>query len=92
MREPNWVFKVKMYAGVVLILLVPILMVLGVVFIGSDITRDSGKYIIYAAQRTYRTNNFQTYGRTIYFKDVNNKNVCITGDYTLIYEKDISEE
>ncbi len=48
----------------------------------------SGKYTIYAADRVYYCNQFQVAGRTIYFKDTDDKNVCINGDYTLIYEND----
>ena len=44
------------------------------------------KYTIYAAEKTYHCNQFVVTGRTIYFKDVNGKNVCINGEYTLIYE------
>ncbi len=49
--------------------------------------KDS-KYIIYAADKKYHANEFTVTGRTIYFKDcLSNKNVCINGEYTLIYEK-----
>ena len=44
------------------------------------------KYTIYAADRVYHCNQFNVTGRTIYFRDTNKKNVCINGDYTLIYE------
>lgn len=46
------------------------------------------KYTIYAADKTYHANEFTVTGNTIYFRDcVNNKNVCINGQYTLIYER-----
>lgn len=45
------------------------------------------KYIIYAADRRYEANEFNVSGKTIYFKDARSKhNVCINGEYTLIYE------
>lgn len=44
------------------------------------------KYTIYAAEHIYHTNEFNISGNTIYFRDVNKKNVCINGNYTLIYE------
>ena len=44
------------------------------------------KYTIYAADKVYHCNQFDVTGNTIYFKDVNKKNVCINGNYTLIYE------
>ena len=44
------------------------------------------KYTIYAADKVYHCNQFNVTGNTIYFKDVAKKNVCINGNYTLIYE------
>jgi cbb3-type cytochrome oxidase cytochrome c subunit len=44
------------------------------------------KYTIYAADKVYHCNEFQVSGNTIYFKDTRKKNVCINGNYTLIYE------
>lgn len=54
--------------------------------IGLFVPDKPAKYTIYAADRVYKCNQFNVSGRTIYFKDVNKKNVCINGDYTLIYE------
>jgi hypothetical protein len=50
------------------------------------IPSTDSKYIIYAADKVYRCNEFQVSGNTIYFKDIHKKNVCINGNYTLIYE------
>jgi hypothetical protein len=50
------------------------------------IPNTDSKYVIYAADRVYRCNEFQVSGNTIYFKDIHKKNVCINGNYTLIYE------
>jgi len=44
------------------------------------------KYTIYAADKVYHCNEFQVSGNTIYFRDTRKKNVCINGNYTLIYE------
>lgn len=44
------------------------------------------KYTIYAADKVYHCNEFVISGTTIYFKDSRKKNVCINGEYTLIYE------
>ena len=44
------------------------------------------KYTIYAADKVYYCNEFNVSGNTIYFKDNRKKNVCINGNYTLIYE------
>lgn len=49
-------------------------------------SNEPAKYTIYAADRIYHCNQFNVSGRTIYFRDTNKKNVCINGDYTLIYE------
>lgn len=49
-------------------------------------TPDKSKYTIYAADKVYHCNEFQVSGTTIYFRDTNKKNVCINGNYTLIYE------
>lgn len=47
----------------------------------------ANKFIIYAADRRYETNQFNVSGKTIYFSDARTKhNVCINGEYTLIYE------
>lgn len=54
--------------------------------IGLFIPDKPAKYTIYAADRVYHCNQFNVTGRTIYFRDTNKKNVCINGDYTLIYE------
>lgn len=52
-----------------------------------SINHKTNKYIIYAAERRYETNEFNVSGNTIYFKDARSKhNVCINGQYTLIYE------
>lgn len=58
-------------------------MVFGVVEL---FTPDKSKYTIYAADKVYHCNEFQVSGTTIYFRDTNKKNVCINGNYTLIYE------
>jgi hypothetical protein len=50
------------------------------------IPNPPSKYTIYAADHVYHTNEFNVSGNTIYFRDVNKKNVCINGNYTLIYE------
>ncbi len=50
------------------------------------IPNTPSKYTIYAADHVYHTNEFNVSGNTIYFRDVNKKNVCINGNYTLIYE------
>ena len=47
---------------------------------------EEGKYHIYTANKHYTCNHFQISGSTIYFTDVNGNNVCISGDFTLIYE------
>lgn len=60
-------------------------------FFAMVINQTNGKYVISAANRTYYTNQFTVTGNTIYFQDVDKKNVCITGQYTLIYEKDSEE-
>lgn len=44
------------------------------------------KYTVYAADKVYYCNEFNVSGNTIYFKDSHKKNVCINGNYTLIYE------
>jgi hypothetical protein len=44
------------------------------------------KYVIYAADKVYYCNEFTVTGNTIYFRDSRKKNVCIHGNYTLIYE------
>jgi hypothetical protein len=44
------------------------------------------KYVVYAADKVYRCNEFRVSGNTIYFKDSRKKNICINGNYTLIYE------
>ena len=49
-------------------------------------TPDKSKYTIYAADKVYHCNEFVVSGTTIYFRDTNKKNVCINGNYTLIYE------
>ena len=54
--------------------------------VGLFIPDKPAKYTIYAADRVYHCNQFNVAGRTIYFRDTNKKNVCINGDYTLIYE------
>jgi hypothetical protein len=54
--------------------------------IGLFIPDKPAKYTIYAADRVYHCNQFNVAGRTIYFQDTNKKNICINGDYTLIYE------
>lgn len=46
------------------------------------------KYKIIAADHTYYCNQFTYQGRTVYFKDINGDSICITGDFTLIYERD----
>lgn len=58
-------------------------MVLGVIQL---LKPDNSKYTIYAADKVYHCNEFQVSGNTIYFKDIRKKNVCINGNYTLIYE------
>lgn len=55
------------------------------------LTEPRGKYVIKAGERTYYCNKFTVTGNTIYFTDVNKSNVCISGQYTLIYEKKETE-
>jgi hypothetical protein len=50
------------------------------------IPNTKSKYTIYAADKVYHCNEFQVSGNTIYFRDSRKKNVCINGNYTLIYE------
>lgn len=50
------------------------------------IPTPQSKYTIYAADKVYHCNEFNVSGNTIYFKDSRKKNVCINGNYTLIYE------
>ena len=50
--------------------------------------RDKAKYQIYAVGRYWDTNHFQVSGNTVYFTSTDGKNVCIVGDYTLIYERE----
>lgn len=48
--------------------------------------QSKAKYTIYAADHIYHTNQFNVSGNTIYFRDIDKTNVCINGNYTLIYE------
>lgn len=50
------------------------------------VPNTKAKYVIYAADKVYYCNEFQVSGTTIYFRDSRKKNVCINGNYTLIYE------
>lgn len=69
-----------------LVVLGTLFMLFIVVFEMVNSTKPA-KYIIYAADRRFEANQFNVCGRTIYFKDVRtNNNVCINGEYTLIYE------
>lgn len=63
-----------------------LILVTTVRLIALFISNPHYKYVIYAADKVYRCNEFQVSGTTIYFKDSRNKNVCINGNYTLIYE------
>lgn len=53
---------------------------------------DRGKYRIYAAGQAWSTNHFQVSGNTVYFTSTDDKNVCIVGDYTLIYERESEQQ
>lgn len=55
-------------------------------FISLFTSDGPAKYTIYAADKLYYCNEFNVSGNTIYFKDLRKKNVCINGNYTLIYE------
>lgn len=54
-------------------------------------TETGGKYHVYAAGKHYQCNHFQVSGKTIYFADTHGNNVCIVGDYTLVYERNESD-
>lgn len=88
----NLILKIKIYALMAAIVLAPLALFVGLILLFVEANSQEGKYTIYAANKTYHTDNFQTAGQTIYFRDVHKKNVCITGQYTLIYEKELSEE
>lgn len=53
---------------------------------------DRSKYKVYAAGHEYECNHFTISGKTIYFNDIDGKNVFINGDYSLVYEKELSKE
>ena len=88
----NWILKTKLYGLMTAIVIVPVGFVIGIIYLIYEANLPEGKYTIYAANKTYHADNFQTFGRTIYFRDKHKKNVCITGEYTLIYETEISKE
>lgn len=54
--------------------------------------KPKAKYTIYAAGREYECNHFTISGKTIYFNDVDGDSVFINGNYTLVYEKALSQE
>lgn len=92
MMIQKWIDKVKIYTLMAAIVAIPVLIVAGFTVLIYEATSDEAKYIIYAGNRTYYADNFQTFGRTIYFRDIHKKNVCITGEYTLIYETEVSKQ
>lgn len=75
-------FKKTILSAVLLMILVTLVRIVAL-FISQT---PNYKYTIYAADKVYHCNQFDVSGNTIYFKDVNKKNVCINGNYTLIYE------
>ena len=76
--------RTMMWFSVGIMLIIANLIIIGV-GINTSI-KNKGKYVIYAANRTYYCSQFHVSGNTIYFKDSNKKNVCINRNYTLIYE------
>ena len=66
-------------------------LIVGVIIAGAC-TYKKTKYKIYAASSTYYCNHFTISGNTIYFTDVDGDSVFINGNYTLVYEKALSEE
>jgi len=80
----NFGSRTMMWFSVGVMLIIANLIIIGV-GINTSI-KDKGKYVVYAANRTYYCNEFQVSGTTIYFRDSRKKNVCINGNYTLIYE------
>lgn len=80
----NFGSRTMMWFSVGVMLIIANLIIIGV-GINTSI-KTKGKYVVYAANRTYYCNEFQVSGTTIYFRDSNKKNVCINGNYTLIYE------
>lgn len=86
------ILKIKLYGLMTAIVFAPVALFIGMILLFVEANSREAKYIIHAANKTYYADNFQTFGRTIYFKDVHDKNVCVTGEYTLIYEKEVSEE
>jgi len=64
--------------------------ILGIFFFTAMIvdgcSEPRAKYTVYAAGRHYSCNQFQITGNTIYFTDTEHHNVCISGQFTLIYE------
>ncbi len=80
----NFGSRTMMWFSVGVMLIIANLIIIGVGI--STSIKNKGKYVVYAANRTYYCNEFQVSGTTIYFRDSNKKNVCINGNYTLIYE------
>ena len=74
------------FKKVVVYLLSLMLLATFIRLVGLFIPDKPAKYTVYAADRIYHCNQFNVSGRTIYFTDTNKKNICINGDYTLIYE------
>lgn len=73
-------------------MLLPV-MVIAIFFVFGKIislffSEKPAKYTIYAANKIYYCNEFQVTGNTIYFRDTEKRNVCINGNYTLIYERE----
>lgn len=54
--------------------------------------KPKAKYTVYAAGQEYECNHFTISGKTIYFNDIEGNRVFINGDYSLVYEKKVSEE
>ena len=54
--------------------------------------RPKAKYTVYTADRKYGCNNFTISGGTLYFDDIDGRRVFINGSYSLVYEKEVSEE
>jgi hypothetical protein len=76
--------RTMMWFSVGMVLIIANLIIIGVGVRTS--IKNRGKYVVHAANRTYYCNEFQVSGTTIYFRDTDKKNVCINGNYTLIYE------
>jgi hypothetical protein len=54
--------------------------------------KPNAKYTVYTAGQEYKCNHFTISGKTIYFNDVEGNRVFINGDFSVVYEKKVSEE